>query len=177
MTRMYDTSDPFDTPRPRAVRPGEYPVWDEALALVDRDLAALLPDRGPLRLMALPPWPEELSDDEHAPEHVYVALPDGRWHGDALYPPSAATPAGAHAAVAVAAQGTVVACLWQGWPGCAEHRLGMHPAEEDGRPVWRCAGGRDAGDPAHVDAAIGELEAPNRPRRLRRKQRGQNKRH
>ncbi|MEV6946425.1 hypothetical protein AB0N07_31490 [Streptomyces sp. NPDC051172] len=46
---------PFDNPTPRQVRPGEYPVLDEALALVNRDVAATLPDQGPLRLMALPP--------------------------------------------------------------------------------------------------------------------------
>ncbi|MFF0595406.1 hypothetical protein [Streptomyces antibioticus] len=47
-------NDPFTGPGPREVRPGEHPAWDEALALVNRDLAALLPGRGPLRLLAVP---------------------------------------------------------------------------------------------------------------------------
>ena len=36
---------PFDLPEPRRVQPGEHPVWDEALALLNRDLAVTLPDR------------------------------------------------------------------------------------------------------------------------------------
>ncbi|MFE0450464.1 hypothetical protein ACFW2D_04100 [Streptomyces sp. NPDC058914] len=159
--------DLFDAPRPREVRPGEYPVWDEALALVNRDLAALLPDRGPLRLLALPPWGQE--DAER--EHVYVALPDGRWHGNDLRHGSEETLGAALDAVAEAAQDTVLACLWQVWPVCAEHRVGMHARTEDGRPVWWCAGGRRPGDPDHVRAAVGELDGLHRPRRVRRKRR------
>ncbi|GGR26174.1 hypothetical protein [Streptomyces aurantiogriseus] len=160
--------DPFDLPRPREVQAGEYPVWDEALALVNRDLAALLPDHGPLRLLALPPW-DDLDESER--EHVYVALPDGRWHGSDLWHGSEATLTSALAAVAEAAQDTVMECLWQVWPVCAEHRIGMHTRQEDGRPVWWCAGGRGPGDPAHVRAAVGELDALHRPRRARRKRR------
>ncbi|MFI6038914.1 hypothetical protein ACIBBD_33230 [Streptomyces sp. NPDC051315] len=152
--------DPFPVPGPREVRPGEHPLWDEALALVNRDLAALLPDRGPLRLLALPPWEPE--DSGRGP--VYVALPDGRWHGNDLGHDSEATPAAALAAVAEAAQDTVMECLWQVWPVCAEHRVGMHPREEDGRPVWWCAGGRGERDPAHVRAPVGGLDALHRPR-------------
>lgn len=164
---MSPMDDPFGMQRPREVRPGEYPVWDEALALVNRDLAALLPDRGPLRLLALPPWDQEESEREH----VYVALPDGRWHGNDLWHGSEATLAAALDAVAEAAQDTVMECLWQVWPVCAEHRVGMHPRKEDGRPVWWCAGGRGAKDPAHVRAVIGGLDALHRPRRARRKRR------
>ncbi|MGW6520829.1 MULTISPECIES: hypothetical protein [unclassified Streptomyces] len=177
----------FGTPRPRTVAPGEYPVWDEALALVNHDLSALLPDRGPLRLVALPAWPEESADDEHASEHVYVALPDGRWHGNDLPPDAGAGPATALAAVAEAAQDTVLECLWQVWPVCAEHRLGMHPGQEDGQAVWRCAGGNDerepghvqarghVQEPGHVQAPVGKLEESYRSRRERRKQRKENK--
>ncbi|MCX4765771.1 hypothetical protein OG562_33310 [Streptomyces sp. NBC_01275] len=172
--------DPFGMPDPRPVEPGEFPAWDEALALVNRDLATLLPEQGPLRLMALPSWEDEESQDEH----VYVALSDGRWHGNDLPPGSDATPAAALAAVAEAAQDTVLECLWQVWPECTEHRLGMHPSRgaeggdesggEGGLPVWRCAGGRDARNPEHV-RAIGELDPPYRPRRVRRKERKRRK--
>ncbi|MFI7499749.1 hypothetical protein ACIBVL_14865 [Streptomyces sp. NPDC049687] len=170
---------PFDAPRPREVRPGEYPVWDEALALVNRDLTAQLPGRGPLRLMALPPWPEELeelSDGEQASEHVYVTMPDGRWHGDDLGREPDGTTSGVLTAVAEAAQDTVLECLWQVWPVCDEHRLGMHAAVAEGRPVWWCAGGRGPGDPEHVGAVVGELRTPYRPRGVRRKERGRNRR-
>ncbi|MFF8972874.1 hypothetical protein [Streptomyces sp. NPDC014995] len=159
--------DPFDMPPPREVRPGEYPVWDEALGLVNRDLAALLPDVGALRLLALPPWEPEQSGREQ----VYVALPDGRWHGDDLLHGRGVTPAAALADVAEAAQDTVMECLWQVWPVCAEHRTGMHVREEDGRTVWWCAGGRGARDPAHVRAVVGGLDALHRPRRARRRRR------
>ncbi|MEU2280747.1 hypothetical protein ABZ614_02045 [Streptomyces sp. NPDC013178] len=159
--------DPFHLPPPREVQAGEYPLWDEALALVNRDLAALLPDRGPLRLLALPPDEQ----DESERERVYVALPDGRWHGSDLCHGSEATITGALAAVAEAAQDTVMECLWQVWPVCAEHRVGMHPRREDGRPVWWCAGGREPRDPAHVRALVGELDALHRPGRARREPR------
>ncbi|MET9385163.1 hypothetical protein ABZY09_29855 [Streptomyces sp. NPDC002928] len=138
---------------PRPVSPGEYPVWDEALAVVNRDLAAALPEQGDLRLIALPSW------EEGEPENVYVALPDGRWHGNELGNDSAATPLDALITVAEAAQETVIECLWRVWPVCTEHDLGMHPREEDGRPVWWCAGGGRSGGPAHVGAALGELDA------------------
>ncbi|WP_085209160.1 hypothetical protein [Streptomyces sp. Amel2xC10] len=147
-------NDPFTGPRARAVRPGEHPAWDEALALVNRDLAALLPGRGPLRLLALP----SDADAEWEPaERVYVALPDGRRHGDHLDHASRTDPADALASVADAAQDTVLGCLWQVWPVCAEHRLGMHPGrDDDDRVMWECAGGRTPQDPAHV-RAIGGL--------------------
>ena len=162
-------NDPYDSPRPRPVQSGEFPLWEEALALVNRDLDALLPDRGPLGLLALPPWDED--EDEAERELVYVALPDGRWHGNNLRHGSASDPAAALAAVAEAAQDTVMECLWQVWPVCAEHRIGMHAGQEDSRPAWWCAGGRDPQDPAHVRAAVGELDALHRPRRARRKRR------
>ncbi|WP_234437042.1 hypothetical protein [Streptomyces maremycinicus] len=161
--------DSFDTPHARTVEPGEYPVWGEALALVDHDLVAHLPDRGPLRLVAMPAWPEEGADDEQVTEHVYVALPDGRWHGNDLPPEGRAVPAFALADVAEAAQETVLGCLWQVWPVCPEHRLGMHAGVEDGQAVWRCAGGGDEGGPGHVQAPVGGLAEPYRSRAERRK--------
>lgn len=157
---------PFDDSTPRQVRPGEYPVLDEALVLVNRDVAATLPEREPLRLMALPPW------EEGEPENVYVTLPTGEWWGNQLWQgspdPPRDEPLAALAAVAEAAQDTVTECLWQAWPVCTVHDLGMHLGEQDGRPVWRCAGaGRD---PEHVRAAVGELDTvhtPPRPNRRR----------
>ncbi|MES4889425.1 hypothetical protein [Streptomyces sp. NPDC096012] len=155
-------------PEPRVVPAGEYPLWDEALAVVNRDLAATLPEQGPLCLRALPGWGE--GEDEG--EQIYVALPDGDWHGNSLGPQSSARGAlGALGAVAEAAQDTVMEVLWQAWPVCTLHGLGVHVAEDAGRGVWRCAGSSRPNDPAHVLAAIGELDTVHRPRRPDRKRR------
>lgn len=156
---------PFDLPEPRLVLPGEHPAWDEALALLNRDLAATLPEQGPLRLLALPPFGAD------GPEHVHVALDNGEWHGNALWPESAEHPAAALANVADAAQETVTERLWQAWPLCPEHDLGMHPREADGQLSWWCAGDRRRRGPAHIRAAVGELDTLLRPHRPNRKRR------
>ncbi|KUN06199.1 hypothetical protein AQI95_15005 [Streptomyces yokosukanensis] len=149
----------FGHPEPRLVLDGEYPCWDEPLAAVNRDLAATLPDQRPLRLIA---YPE--SEDL---EYVYVALSKGEAHGNALIPTESA--AEALTAVADAAQDTVSERLWRAWPLCTVHDLGMHPRDIDGRPSWWCAGGPRPGDPAHLRAAIGELDTVQQPRPTPRK--------
>ncbi|MFE9373007.1 hypothetical protein ACFYM2_24995 [Streptomyces sp. NPDC006711] len=116
----------FDSPEPRRVSPGEYPVWDRALALLNRDLAVTIPEQEPLQLLALPSY------DADGLENVYVALANGEWHGNYLYQESADDFASALALVADAAQETVTERLWQAWPLCAEHGLGMHPRDADG---------------------------------------------
>ncbi|MEV5874752.1 hypothetical protein AB0L75_11065 [Streptomyces sp. NPDC052101] len=146
-------------PEPRLVPVGEYPCWDEPLAAVNRDLAATLPDQRPLRLIAYPETEED--------EYVYVALANGEAHGTSLIPAQSATEA--LMAVADAAQDTVTERLWRAWPLCTVHDLGMHPRDIDGRPSWWCAGGSRRGDPAHVRAAIGELDTLEHPRRPNRK--------
>ena len=155
----------FDRPGPRRVSPGEYPMWDGALALLNRDLAVTLPEQEPLQLLALP------SHAADEPENVYVALANGEWHGNYLYPDSADDPAYALAIVADAAQETVTECLWQAWPLCAEHDLGMHPRDADGQLSWWCAGERLRRGPAHYRAAVGALDTFVRPRRPNRKRR------
>ncbi|MFH9086474.1 hypothetical protein [Streptomyces sp. NPDC017673] len=147
-------------PEPRFVPTGEHPLWDEALATVNRDLAVTLPGQLPLRLIAYPA-------DAHEDEQVYVALADGNAHGNSLEPAGSAD--WALWAIAEAAQDTIMGCLWQAWPVCTLHGLGMHMEEESGRPVWSCAGGGRSGDPAHVRAAVGELDTVHRPNRKRRK--------
>ena len=156
---------PNDHPEPRRVDPGEYPLWDEALALLNRDLAATLPEQEPLRLLAVPSWSEDELED------VYVALANGEWHGNRLHPDSANDAAEAVAAIADAAQETVTERLWQAWPLCAEHDLGMHPREEDGQLSWWCAGERSARGRAHARAAVGALDTLIRPHRPNRKRR------
>ncbi|MCX5392815.1 hypothetical protein [Streptomyces sp. NBC_00094] len=155
----------FGPPEPGRILLGTYPLWDEALALVNRDLAVTLPEQGPLALMGLPPW------DGDEVENVYVALPNGEWHGNPLDSTSVDDPAGALAVVAEAAQDTVIELLWQAWPVCGEHGIGMHPREVDGQLSWWCAGGRTPREPAHVRASVGALDSlvrrsrPNRKRR------------
>ncbi|MFF7776387.1 hypothetical protein ACFZCG_18410 [Streptomyces tanashiensis] len=156
----------FDAPEPRQVLPAEYPLWDEALALVNRDLAVTLPEQGPLRLLGLPAY------DGSEGENVYVALADGEWHGNFLEPAPADSLAVALSAVTDAAQETVTERLWQAWPLCGEHRLGMHPRkEEDGRLSWWCAGAAARREAAHIRAAVGGLDALVRPHRPNRKRR------
>ncbi|SOD88682.1 hypothetical protein [Streptomyces sp. Ag109_G2-15] len=152
---------PFRRPEPRPVAEGEHPLWDEALAAVNRDLAATLPEQRPLRLFAVP-W------EEGEPEQVYVALANGEWHGNPLWSGSAAD---ALEAVAEAAQETVTERLWRAWPLCSEHDLGMHVRKVSGRPSWWCAGSAAPGDPAHIRAAVGELDTLRRPHRPNRKRR------
>ncbi|MEX3105590.1 MULTISPECIES: hypothetical protein [unclassified Streptomyces] len=144
----------MDLPSDRPAHSGEFPSWDAALALVNHDLDALLPGRGPLRLWVMPPWDEEVGVP------VYVVLPDGTWHGNQL-PPGAGV-----AEVADAAQESVVERLWEVWPVCDEHRLGMHAREEEeaGRAVWWCSGGG-----GHVRGVVGELPVRRPARRDRRK--------
>ncbi|QKZ19930.1 hypothetical protein HUT05_22745 [Streptomyces chartreusis] len=144
----------FDPPEPRRVSPGEYPAWDQALALLNRDLAATLPQLEPLQLLALPSY------DAEEPENVYVAMANGEWHGNCLDPNSQASLASALASVADAAQETVMELSWQAWPLCPEHGLGMHPMQDaQERLFWRCAGERLRRGPAHFHAAVGALDA------------------
>ncbi|MFJ9406760.1 hypothetical protein [Streptomyces sp. NPDC101393] len=159
----------FNRPEPRRVLLGEFPLWDETLALLDRDLAVTLPEQEPLRLLAPP---HDGADD---PEHVCVALATGEWHGNVLSPESAAAPAHAVANIADAAQETLAECLRQAWPLCAEHDLGMHPRDAEGQLPWWRAGDRQRRGPAHLRAAVGALDTlgipvpPRRPHRTRRR--------
>ena len=156
---------PFDPLRPCPVLPGEHPLWEEALGLVNRDLAATLPDQKPLQLLALP------AGDGGEGQDLYVALAGGEWQGTCLEASTADDPTRAVAAVADAAQETVTELLWQAWPVCADHGIGMHPREEDGQATWWCAGGRTPWEPAHTRTAIGALDTLVRPHRPHRKHR------
>lgn len=173
-------------PEPAPVPPGCRPELDAALAVVNRDLRATLPEQEPLILVAVPAW-------DTVPEQVYVAMADGSWQGNSLneYGPEdggrdwLAEPATVLGMVADAAQETVMELLWQTWPNCWVHRSGVHvrppgtggdrefgqephPArtgEAAGHPVWWCRGGQ-AGE-CHDLAPVGEL-AESLPGRKRR---------
>lgn len=164
-------------PEPRRAEPGRWPVLEAALAAVNRDLLAAMPGREALVLFVVPsasgqPVPPGGADSDQ----VYVAMPDGRWHGnqvnacdpeegDPSEPDDATT---VLTVVADAAQSTVMELLRQVWPVCPEHRIGMHPrpagttdgwyegaTDAAGPPVWWCRGGRDS--VCHDVALVGEL--------------------
>ncbi|MFJ2791633.1 hypothetical protein ACIPDW_13330 [Streptomyces sp. NPDC087290] len=143
---------PFDQPEVRRISLGEYPLWDEALAFLNQDLAVTRPEQGPLQLLAQPSY------EAGEPEYVYVALANGEWHGSHLYPKAAEDPAHALAIVADAAQDTVAERLWQAWPLCVEHNLGMHTRDVQGLLSWWCAGRQSGGGPGHIRAAVGALD-------------------
>ncbi|MFJ3659090.1 hypothetical protein ACIPPM_01330 [Streptomyces sp. NPDC090119] len=155
----YHPAVPGQEPESRTcpVEPGSRPGLEAALDAVNRDLAATLPEAGPMRLLWTP------SDDEDIPDQYHAALPDGRWHGYTTHPDPAAD-------IAEAAQETVQAVLWQVWPVCPEHRTGVHSAlGADGRDVWWCRVGE-----GHELCEVGELAQtlPGKQRRaLRRKER------
>ncbi|MFG2956225.1 hypothetical protein ACGF5O_21190 [Streptomyces sp. NPDC048291] len=185
-------------PEPRPAEPGLWPKLEAALAVVNRDVTATLPGQDALILMAEPPrQPPSPGGVDRG--RVYVAMPDGRWQGNQVnaYDPEEGEPLEPDdemtvlTVVADAAQETLVELLWQVWPVCGEHKLGMHPrpagSTDDwcgGVPdpavpaVWWCRGGRE-GD-GHDVALVGELAGtlPGKQRRalrrgLRSSERGQ----
>ncbi|WP_406437001.1 hypothetical protein OHB00_22670 [Streptomyces sp. NBC_00631] len=179
-------------PEPRPAEPGEWPKLEAALAVVNRDLTATVPGQEPLILMIDPPR-HPLAPGEVDRGRVHVAMPDGRWQGNQVnaYDPEEDDPLEPDdettvlRVVADAAQETVVELLWQVWPICGEHKLGMHPrpagTDDDwyggatdaaGPPVWWCRGRRDG--ECHDVSPVGELAAtlPGKQRRaLRRSER------
>ncbi|MFJ2788216.1 MULTISPECIES: hypothetical protein [unclassified Streptomyces] len=179
-------------PEPHPVEPGRWPELEAALAVVNRDLSATLPDQDPLILMFSPSSePTPRSPVDHG--QVYVAMADGRWHGNSVHsydpeesdPPEQDDATTVLTVVAEAAQETVMELLWQVWPLCSAHKIGMHPrpagtangwypseADPAGPPVWWCRGGRDGS--YHDVCLVGELAdtLPGKQRRaLRRSER------
>ncbi|WP_328673653.1 hypothetical protein [Streptomyces sp. NBC_00328] len=166
-----------DRPQSRRPEPGQWPKAEAALAVVNRDLTATLPGQEALVLMLDPSWeaaPGEAADGEQ----IHVALPDGRWHGNAVNatdledgdPPEPDDAMTVLSVVADAAQATVMELLWQVWPVCREHKTGMHPrpagtsadwypgaTDAAGPPVWWCRGGRSGA--CHDVCPVGELAA------------------
>lgn len=183
-----------DLPEPRQVEPGQWPKLEAALAVVNRDLMATLPGQDALILMLAPscePLPRRPIDRDQ----IYVAMPDGRWHGNSVNscdleegdPPEPDDATTVLSVVADAAQETIMELLWQVWPICSAHKIGMHPrpagttdgwcqseADSAGPPVWWCQGGRDG--TCHDVSLVGELAAalPGKQHRaLRRSERKQ----
>ncbi|WP_346017370.1 hypothetical protein [Streptomyces sp. SID6137] len=179
---------------------GRWPELEAALAVVNRDVRATLtlPGREPLILMVTPA-PDGAAGSygsygSSGGQEVYVAMADGRSHGNPVHagdleegaPQEPGDAATVLSVVAEAAQETVMELLWQVWPLCREHGIGMHPrpagTSEDwcpgetaaaGPPVWWCRGGRNGG--CHDASPIGEL-ADTLPGKERRALRGEERR-
>ncbi|TQJ57735.1 hypothetical protein FBY34_5605 [Streptomyces sp. SLBN-115] len=49
-------------------------------------------------------------------------------------------------------QQSLLEWIWQVWPVCPRHDLGVHSSERGGAAVWWCAGGG-----GHMLAPVGEL--------------------
>lgn len=175
----------LDLPEPRRAEPGAWPKLEAALAVVNRDLAATMPGQDALMLMVAPSWPS-LPPSGIDRGQVYVAMPDGRWDGNAVNACDVEEGAPAErddattvlTVVAEAAQATIMELLRQVWPICREHKIGMHarpagtagdwhPGTTDavGPPVWWCRGSRDG--ECHDVSLVGELAAtlPGKQRR------------
>jgi alkylhydroperoxidase family enzyme len=75
--------DRQDLPEPRQAEPGRWPKLEAALTVVNRDLRATLPDQDPLILMCLPAG-EPAPGTAPERDQIYVAMPDGRWQGNAV---------------------------------------------------------------------------------------------
>ncbi|MFI8347421.1 hypothetical protein [Streptomyces sp. NPDC085596] len=155
----YRLADPGQDPESatRPLEPGSRPDLEAALEAVNRDLAATLPEAGPMRLLCTP------AHDEDIPDQYHAALPDGRWHGYTTYPYPIAD-------IAEAAQETVQAVLWQVWPVCPEHRTGVHSGVgADERAVWWCRAGE-----GHELCEVGGLAhtLPGKQRRRERRREG-----
>jgi hypothetical protein len=161
---------------PRRAEPGEWPKFEAALAVVNRDVTATLPGQDALILMVAPSW-QPLPPGGIDRGLVFVAMPDGRWQGNAVNadreegdPPEPNDAMTALGLVAEAAQDTIMELLWQAWPICREHKTGLHlrPAgtaedwhggETDASDpmVWWCRGSRDR--TSHDVSLVGELAA------------------
>lgn len=185
----FSSHDRQPLPEPRRAEPGQWPKSEAALAVVNRDLVATLPGQEALILMVAPSWqPLPFSGIDRG--QVYVAMPDGRWHGNPVNacdleegdPPEPDDAMTVLTVVAEAAQATIMELLWQVWPICWVHKIGMHPrpagSTEDwyqgetdtaGPPVWWCRGGRDS--TCHDVSPVGELAAtlPGKQRRALRR--------
>jgi hypothetical protein len=181
--------DRLDLSEPRRAEPGEWPKFEAALAVVNRDVMATLPGQDALILMVAPSW-QPLSPSGIDQGQVYVAMPDGRWQGNAVNAvnleegdlPEPDDEMTALTLVAEAAQETVMELLWQVWPVCREHKIGVHVRAAGTADDW-CGGKADALEPVvwwcrdgtgHDVCLVGELAAtlPGKERRaLRRSER------
>jgi hypothetical protein len=69
-----------------------------------------------------------------------------------IFPEAGKDPVTALAAVADDAQDAVMHSIWEAWPTCPEHLLGVHSRAHDGAAVWWCRI-----DGGHVVARVGHL--------------------
>jgi hypothetical protein len=113
------------------LEPGWLATLEEALGTVTLDMRSTgLP--GPVRLV-IPEWSD--------PPHAYVEYQGIYGSGSGMAPAAGQDPRRALLAVADAAQDSVMEALWEAWPVCPSHQLGMHVQEDEDVPAWSCKGG------------------------------------
>lgn len=129
--------------------PAEHPLLDHALSIVERDVKAECGDAGGLRLVT-------------SRGEVFVALDDGRFHGEPVQVRPGDSADKIIAVVAEAAQDTVMGVLWKAWPECPVHHTVASVSRSAGESAaargkdavsWRC--GAKAGP--HTVASVGSL--------------------
>ena len=123
----------------------------QALATVQRDVDATFTGTITLKLR----W----VNDE-----LFIALSDGRFHGEPVSDLVATSPASLLGRIAEAAQDTIMGVLWQVWPTCPLHNTGAHISvhstedidrsvhQKKEQPYWWCG----TGSP-HLIAPVGHL--------------------
>jgi hypothetical protein len=123
------------------VEPGLLRVLEQAMDTVNADLRSSdLPGVG--RLL-VPEWTT----------NAWVQSWDGTFGGGSgIFPASGGDPVSALVAVADEAQDAVMETIWEVWPVCDAHAIGVHAGLHDGAAVWWCSAGG-----GHVLAVIGQL--------------------
>jgi hypothetical protein len=146
----------------RPVGADEVPGFKRALGLVIADLARSWPQTTTAPVLEL-----EILHDDHAGDGVSVRLPDRAWHANGGIPLDRYLNSGPDpvAAIAEAAQETIMEFEKVVWPICATHGRGLHPRprahsqDEDyaaaGPAAWWCSagGGHPLGDVGGLGSA------------------------
>jgi hypothetical protein len=154
-------ADPRLPERYRVAEPGEFPGFERALALVDKDVQRTWPQRDAPRLELVAFQWTDIEDS------IHVAVSGGGWYGNPIQVssfPDKGPGSEPVAAVADLAQETLME--WRGfrvWPVCSAHGRGLHLSNADGSgdeddveragPAhWWCSG-----DGGHRVAEVGRL--------------------
>jgi hypothetical protein len=128
------------------LEPGWLTTLEEALDAIRLDIQATRLSPGSVRLVT-PEW--------SYPPHAYVEYQGICGSSAGIAPVAGSNALRALIAVADAAQDSVMEALWEAWPVCPSHQLGVHVQEGEGVPTWWCKGGG-----GHVAAAVGKWPTP-----------------
>lgn len=90
-------------------------------------------------------------NDGSGPPRAFVEFGGTFGHGNGIAPGNGSNPRHALLSVADDLQEAVMASLFAVWPVCPRHQRGGHARDNQGEPVWWCAGGAGG----HIIAGIG----------------------